>query len=214
MTDERLPVANLYPDPPLLDRWLNVPGHLCRKERWKLHDLALDHVRTACLEIGSWLGAGLGCLLSGTRGTEAKVFSIDLYNEDALQRQMLTLEAYDVDSTRLIRYDGPSQEIGKHWAIPLDLVFIDGSHEPEDLRQDLDLFAPHVGLEGVMILHDSRMPDEDEIADRVNRLYNLRRLSAQLRPAIEGWLVDQMGAWCELEPCHSMRVFRRKVLPQ
>jgi predicted O-methyltransferase YrrM len=42
----------------------------------------------------------------------------------------------------------------KEWAI--DFLFIDGDHRYEAVRQDVDLWLPHLAPGGVLLLHDSR----------------------------------------------------------
>jgi Methyltransferase domain len=50
-----------------------------------------------------------------------------------------------------------SQDVGRGWAEPVDLVFIDGDHALESCRADWELFSPHVRPGGVVVFHDARM---------------------------------------------------------
>jgi MMP 1-O-methyltransferase len=50
-----------------------------------------------------------------------------------------------------------SQEVGRRWAEPVDLVFIDGDHALESCRADWELFSPWVTPGGVVVFHDARM---------------------------------------------------------
>jgi predicted O-methyltransferase YrrM len=62
------------------------------------------------------------------------------------------------------RYGGPtlrwhverSQDAGRRWSTPVDLVFIDGDHSQEASREDWDLFSPWVEPGGVVVFHDAR----------------------------------------------------------
>ena len=49
-----------------------------------------------------------------------------------------------------------SQEVGRRWSAPVDLVFIDGDHALESCRADWDLFSPWVERGGVVVFHDAR----------------------------------------------------------
>ena len=49
-----------------------------------------------------------------------------------------------------------SQEVGRRWAEPVDLVFIDGDHALESCRADWELFSPFVRPGGVVVFHDAR----------------------------------------------------------
>ena len=54
-----------------------------------------------------------------------------------------------------------SQDIGRSWTTPLDLVFIDGDHAEEPTREDWALFSPHVAVGGHVLFHDARDGTED-----------------------------------------------------
>jgi predicted O-methyltransferase YrrM len=50
-----------------------------------------------------------------------------------------------------------SQETGRRWLEPVDLVFIDGDHAEESCREDWELFSRWVSPGGVVLFHDARM---------------------------------------------------------
>lgn len=49
-----------------------------------------------------------------------------------------------------------SQDVGRTWAGPADLVFVDGDHSPAGVRGDWDAWREHVRPGGVMAFHDAR----------------------------------------------------------
>jgi hypothetical protein len=49
-----------------------------------------------------------------------------------------------------------SQETGRRWTEPVDLVFIDGDHALESCRLDWELFSRWVTPGGVVVFHDAR----------------------------------------------------------
>jgi len=52
-----------------------------------------------------------------------------------------------------------SQDVGRDWSSgPVDVVFIDGDHSPEGVREDWDVWHPHVRPGGYVAFHDAREP--------------------------------------------------------
>jgi predicted O-methyltransferase YrrM len=49
---------------------------------------------------------------------------------------------------------GDSPTVGRHWAIPLSLLFIDGGHGTEPAHRDYETWAPHVEPGGLLAIHD------------------------------------------------------------
>ena len=49
---------------------------------------------------------------------------------------------------------GDSPTVGRHWATPLGLVFIDGGHGYDVALADYESWAPHVAPDGVLVFHD------------------------------------------------------------
>jgi predicted O-methyltransferase YrrM len=49
-----------------------------------------------------------------------------------------------------------SEETGRRWATPVDLVFVDGDHSEEACRLDWELWHPFVEPGGVIAFHDAR----------------------------------------------------------
>jgi MMP 1-O-methyltransferase len=80
-----------------------------------------------------------------------------------------------------------SQDAGRRWVTPVDLVFIDGDHSQEACREDWDLFSPWVEPGGVVVIHDARqgapggegLPGPTAVVDELFRGPG----------AIEGWRI-------------------------
>lgn len=47
-----------------------------------------------------------------------------------------------------------SKHLASLWTIPLDLVFVDGSHNTDDVIADIEGFIPHLKRGGLMVFHD------------------------------------------------------------
>jgi predicted O-methyltransferase YrrM len=48
-----------------------------------------------------------------------------------------------------------SDEAGRTWNLPIDLLFIDGDHSYEGVKRDWELFSPFVQPFGLTIFHDT-----------------------------------------------------------
>jgi predicted O-methyltransferase YrrM len=49
---------------------------------------------------------------------------------------------------------GDSPTVGRFWAIPLALLFIDGGHGHDPAHRDYELWTPHVAPGGLLAIHD------------------------------------------------------------
>jgi predicted O-methyltransferase YrrM len=63
-----------------------------------------------------------------------------------------------------------SQDVGRAWVgAPVDLVFIDGDHSPPAVREDWDVWHPHVPAGGHVAFHDAngRSPGPSAVVDEL-----------------------------------------------
>lgn len=144
---------------PLIDA---VPGYLLQgQERW-LFEAAYSLPSPAnIVEIGSFMGRSTCSLASGCRDTQKRVFAIDTFNGndyDFPARGYLDQFSDNVKGCGLSRYVEPvvgvSYEIARSWNRPIHMLFIDGSHQYEDVLADFEGFFPHVAPGGIVALHD------------------------------------------------------------
>ena len=49
---------------------------------------------------------------------------------------------------------GDSPTVGRHWTIPLSLLFIDGGHGTDPAHRDFETWSPHVEPGGLLAIHD------------------------------------------------------------
>ena len=52
---------------------------------------------------------------------------------------------------------GYSDEVVKHWNVPLHILFIDGDHNYEAIRQDFRDWTSWLIHNGIVVVHDSNM---------------------------------------------------------
>jgi predicted O-methyltransferase YrrM len=75
---------------------------------------------------------------------------------EAATRRVVARAVRRGDGPRVCWHVARSQEVGRRWATPVDLVFVDGDHSPEGCREDWDVWSAQVGAGGVVAFHDAR----------------------------------------------------------
>ncbi len=113
------------------------------------------------VEIGSFKGRSTCCLAYGCKGTKKRVFTIDTFegnNVDFFHKAFFDEFWDNVKRCGLTNYVTPikglSSEVARFWDKPIHLLFIDGSHEYEDVVSDFLSFFPHVVAGGIVAVHD------------------------------------------------------------
>lgn len=138
--------------------------------------------KSTIVEIGSFKGKSTACLAFGSPKT-AKVYAIDTFEgnkKDFLEGvQFMGKNFYDefVENLervglfyKIVPLKGFSANIGKKWDKPIDLLFIDGSHVYEDVKQDFELFYPWVKPGGMVVFHDvdQKFPGVKKVWDEIS----------------------------------------------
>lgn len=144
---------------PLIDSvegWM-MPG----QERW-LYDAAHSLPDPAnIVEIGSFKGRSTCALGFGCEGTRKRIYAIDPFDGggwDLNERDFFAQFKENVErcgvSHRIEPIKGLSTDVARGWTRPIDLLFIDGSHDYEAVKADFEGFFPHVVPGGIVALHD------------------------------------------------------------
>lgn len=155
----------------------DVPGFLTEEEGWALHDLALRSSSLGpCLEVGSYCGKSAVYLGTACKALGTTLFSIDhhrgseehqpgegyydpsLYDAetgrvDTFPTFRKTLELAALEET-VIPIVAASSVVGRDWATPLGLVFIDGGHSDVVAHTDYESWSRHIAPRGVLAVHD------------------------------------------------------------
>jgi predicted O-methyltransferase YrrM len=136
-----------------------VEGWFSPDEAWALHEsirnLSPERPITV-VEIGSSRGrstiAAGHALLARTKG--GTLYAIDPQNDELFEQLRANVAAARVQSVvNLVR--ATSREARKEFGDrPVDLIFIDGSHEYEDVRDDLRDWLPLVRPGGIVAVND------------------------------------------------------------
>ncbi len=115
------------------------------------------------VEIGSWQGRSTIWLAAGAAaGRGARVFAIDPHVGTSLRREgestehllRRNLARAGVDD-RVEVVVATSEQAAAGWRGPISLLWIDGDHEYESVRRDLELWEPHLLPDAVVALHDT-----------------------------------------------------------
>lgn len=144
-----------------IDGWL-LPG----QDRWLLETAQATPEDAVILEIGGYLGRSTAALGFACIGTARHVYCIDTFNGNGIDfREGKEFEGAFFD-TWLINMNrlglahcvtalvGKSSAYYDHWTLPLDMLFIDGSHQYADALGDLCNFSQHVKPGGIVAMHD------------------------------------------------------------
>ncbi len=168
-----------------------------------------------CLEIGGYCGKsavylGRACQEKGStlfsvdhhRGSEENqpgwgYHDPDLWDHKADAMDTLpffreTIRQAALEET-VIPIVGRSEQVGRLWATPLALLFIDGGHTHDAAFADYDLWSPHVMPGGLLAIHDV-FPDPKDGG----------------RPPYEVYLkAVASGVFEDLAAVKSLRILRR-----
>jgi len=134
----------------------------------------------AVVEIGSWMGKSTVWLASGCKaGQQLPLFAVDPH-AGALEHHMTgvinTLDKFNENLrkagvedlvTPIVKTSG---EAAKTFSQPIELLFIDGSHEYDSATRDCELWLPKVVPGGTVAIHDTTTYDGPRKAVTENML--------------------------------------------
>lgn len=119
-------------------------------------------------EIGSAYG-GSSALFLSCIDEAVTLYSIDPFIQDSMGQlhatkekcqknveKVLTTLQKETKLKQWVLYNDFSYNIVKKWKVPLDMIFIDGDHTYEAVRQDFEDWYPFVKKGGYILFHDSR----------------------------------------------------------
>ncbi len=158
--------------------------------------------RRRVVEIGVYEGAS-AVVLADTLGPDADLHLIDPFVDASgyalppgwgalagATKRVVARAARRPGAPRVHWHVARSDDVGRGWQGPVDLVFIDGDHSEEGCRRDWELWHRHVVPGGVVAFHDARLsqPDGDGGPGPTAVVDTLFRGPAPL----EGWtIVDE-----------------------
>jgi len=133
-----------------------VPGWLTDEEGEALYELAKRCTgRGAIVEIGSWKGKSTICLGLGSRaGNGVRIVAIDPHTDYRFGDFKANIERAAI-ADLVTPVPALSQAAADDFREPIELLFVDGSHEEEDVRADFDQWVPKVVDGGWVAFHDT-----------------------------------------------------------
>lgn len=120
------------------------------------------------VEIGSWQGRSTIWLAKGSEaGRKAKVYAIDPHKGTSMhsfvgEPKTMTIFKKNIQQAGVEHIVNPivmkSAKAIKGWKQPISLLWIDGSHDYEDVLRDFLLYEPYLESGGVIAFHDCLSP--------------------------------------------------------
>ncbi len=134
--------------------WSTVFGYFEERDCKVVRDLCAGEV---VLEIGSLCGRSTMCIAEVAK----KVYTIDTFkSHDNGVDQMDKFTTLSIFAENVKGYDnivaiaGKSEEIVPALRLEVGVVFIDGWHEYEQVKKDIEVCGPKLKEGGIMIFHD------------------------------------------------------------
>ena len=162
-------IRNVFLNAPILDK---VPGFLSSVEGSILFSYASSELKGEVVEIGSFKGKSTCWLASALKlsGSKKKVYAIDphigseehqpgkkyanTFSKTTLHECQNNLKALGLEGNVEI-IQKTSMDAARRWKKKVGLIFIDGSHSYDDVRNDFMKWSKFVPVGGVIILHDT-----------------------------------------------------------
>ena len=134
----------------------DVPGWLTDEEGEALYELAKAcSGRGVIVEIGSWKGKSTICLGRGSRaGNGIRIYAIDPHADYRFGDFTANVERAGI-ADLVTPIASLSQAAAEDFGTPIELLFVDGSHEEELVREDFDKWVPKVVEGGGVAFHDT-----------------------------------------------------------
>ncbi len=143
----------------------------------RLYNVALEASSMGpLLEIGSYCGRSAVVIGQACKENDAILFSIDHHRGSEEQQpgeEYFDPDLYDPSVARVNTFPffrntlaqaqledtvvpivASSAVVGRMWATPLAMVFIDGGHSFEAAHTDLTIWSPHLMTGGYLVIHD------------------------------------------------------------
>lgn len=188
----------------------SVGGWLSPNQEKGLFNLVCGLPNDALIvEVGSFLGRSTVSMGFACRGTARRIIAIDTFQGNSGDfvsgKNKVQWEGNEFFSKftsnlcergldrHVIPLRGFSHAIGRFWASPIDMLFLDGSHAYEDVMTDVRTFIPWVRPGGCVALHDVTESWHDvyrvwheEVKQQLRRCGNVGSLSFGYKPMQPG----------------------------
>jgi MMP 1-O-methyltransferase len=144
--------------PDYLERLDAVPG-MCSSRTGRVLALLAAEAPAGgdIVEIGAWKGRITVWLVEAAarRPDRPRVISIDPHLRDSWDGFCRTVDDFKLAERGLQVVRQRSHDAARGWSRPISLLWIDGSHDYDDVRRDIADYAPHVIAGGWIAFDDS-----------------------------------------------------------
>lgn len=151
----------------LVDEIFTIHGFIQKPEGQLLYQLAQSTTgQGVIVELGSWKGRSTIFLGLGSKaGSKKKIYAIDHFKgnnslgfENTFSAFKQNIQRFKLQSL-VTPINKTTKEAARSWKKPISLLWIDASHEYEDVLMDFKLWGPFVVKNGLIAMHDTLLPN-------------------------------------------------------
>lgn len=118
---------------------------------YSLYNDTAKYENSTIVELGTYVGESTQLFLLNAEQQNNIVYSVDVtFN---------FLPNYIKENNRLKLILGDSPTVGKYWAKPVDVLFIDTFHIKQQVLSELYFWYPHIKEGGIISFHDTNWPE-------------------------------------------------------
>ena len=110
---------------------------------------SLDFANPTIINIGAERGTSTLAILE--ERPDATIFSIDINPSES---EFENLRKAELDTTKVMRLLGRSQDIGRAWPFWVEFVWVDGDHSYLAVKQDTEVWIPKLRPKAIISYHD------------------------------------------------------------
>ncbi|MFH1230024.1 MAG: class I SAM-dependent methyltransferase [Planctomycetota bacterium] len=148
--------------------WTEIPGWINENEGDALFKYASEIPEAGCIvEIGSWMGKSTIALALGLKTklkyNENLIFAVDPHRDTSTHNKFNVSDTFEEFNKNISKFKvadivqpikSTSEEFAKGWTARISLLFVDGEHTYESVKQDLGLWLPFLIKNGIVMCHD------------------------------------------------------------
>lgn len=185
----------------LLSQEIGRRGHfadLCNRRRLLRHavEIGTERAAFATTFLETWKGDKLLCI----DPWQNELPGYPEMHWDRAPDLHIAMNALARHNWRVQVFRGTSEEVIRKKIVgwPIDFLYIDGNHEYDYVRQDIELFWPHVAENGIMAGHDYDVKLEG-VVRAVNEFAEQHNVNVYLthEPRFKSWYVHKAEAFWE-----------------
>lgn len=136
----------------IYDKVKDFEGWMGKEDCQVLYDYASKVENGLIVEIGSY--GGISTVVMALSSPTSQVVAIDPYTGF---NDLLEIFKERIKDLNILLIKDTSQNIGKIWTKEIDLLHIDGDHSYGTVKEDIELWVPHV--RGYVLFHDFDVQD-------------------------------------------------------